>query len=80
MCMKPYQRHLVFCLLFHILPLMALSGVLGRYEKWGILASYILLSQKPDLKEMQAIHFDRTSVWNFYKVPNSKYFWYFFES
>jgi hypothetical protein len=26
--------------------------------KVGILASYILLSQKPDLKEMQVIHLD----------------------
>ena len=43
----------------HILPLKLLSGVLGRYEKWGILASHILLSQKPDLKEMQVIHFDQ---------------------
>jgi hypothetical protein len=36
-----------------------LSGVLGRYEKWGILASHILLSQKSDLQEMQVIHFHR---------------------
>ena len=48
-----------FCLLFHILPLRLLSGVLSRYEKWGILASHILLSQRPDLKEMQVIHFDQ---------------------
>ena len=44
---------------FHILLLKLLSGVLGRYEKWGILASHILLSERPDLKEMQDIHFDQ---------------------
>jgi hypothetical protein len=30
----------------------------GSYEKWGILASHILLSQKPDFMDMQVIHFD----------------------
>ena len=69
-------RHLKFCLLFHILPLKLLSGVLGRYEKWGILASHILLSQRPDLKEMQVICFDRDMqvCGIFHKVPNSKIF------
>jgi hypothetical protein len=61
---------------FHILPLRALSGALGTYESGGILASYILLSQKPDHKEMQVIHFDQdVPVCEFFhKVPNSKYF------
>jgi hypothetical protein len=35
--------------------------------KVGILASHMLLSQKPDHKEMQVIHLDQDvqSVWNF---------------
>jgi hypothetical protein len=36
----------------------ALSGVLGDM-KVGILASHILLSQRPNHKEMQVIHFGR---------------------
>ena len=81
-------RHLIFCLLFHILPLRLLSGVVGRYEKWGILASHILLSQKLDLKEMQVIHFDqdvqvceifrKVLILNIFGTPlnhESLYFW-----
>ena len=60
----------------YLLEVLLLSGVLGRYEKWGILASHILLSQRPDLKEMQVIHFDRdVQVCGiFHKVPISKIF------
>jgi hypothetical protein len=44
----------------------------------GILASHILLSQRPDLKEMQDIHFDQdVKVCGiFHDVSNSKYFLY----
>ena len=55
MCTKSHQGIWYFCLVFHILLLKLLS----RYEKWGILASHILLSQIPNLKEMQVIHFDQ---------------------
>jgi hypothetical protein len=46
--------------------------------KVGILASHMLLSQKPNHKEMQVIHFDRDMqvCGIFLNFPNSKYFWY----
>jgi hypothetical protein len=62
---------------FHILPLkLWVEFWVGM--KVGILASHILLSQKPNHKEMQVIHFDReVQVCGiFHIVPISKYFLY----
>ena len=53
-------RHLVFLPSFSYATTNGfLSGVLGRYEIEAYLHHIFLLSQKPDLKEMQVIDFDQ---------------------
>ena len=44
----------------------AVCGAQGRDDRMAYLHHIILLSQKPDLKEIQVIHLDRrcASVWN----------------
>ena len=66
----PHQGIWYFCLLF-ILSLKVLSEVLGRNEMRGILASHILLSQKPDPRRCKSYTFIKMcKCVEYFPIPN----------